>query len=180
MTGFQKRYLQDVVPNLRKQFDYRSGMAVPRVTKVVVNVGLSAGNKDAKFPEAVASSLARITGQKPVPTLAKKSISNFKIRKGMTVGYKVTLRGARLESFLEKLIRVTLPRVRDFRGIPERSLDAHGNLAIGFKEATAFPEIRSDEVERLHGLEVAIATTAKTRAESQALFKALGVPFRQK
>lgn len=180
MTPFRSRYEKEIVPTLRAAFGYRSIMAVPKVVKAVVNVGLSAGNKDPKFPEAVVSSLSRITGQKPVPTIAKKSISNFKIRKGMTVGYRVTLRGSRMESFLEKLVRSTLPRVRDFRGIPETSLDARGNLSIGFKEVTAFPEIRPDEVERIHGLEVSVATSARTRDESLSLFKALGFPFKRK
>lgn len=177
MTDFKRRYLQDVVPALRKQFGYSSVMAVPRITKAVINVGISSGNKDSKFPEAVMQSLTRIAGQKPVPTKAKKSISNFKIRQGMTVGYKVTLRGARLEAFLDKLVRITLPRVRDFRGLSEKSLDQRGNMAIGFKESIAFPEVRPDEVLHLHGLEIAITTSAKTRAESLALFRALGFPL---
>lgn len=180
MKSFLERYHKEIVPALSSQFSYKSPMAVPRVLKVVVNVGMSAGNKDPKFPESVVSSLSRITGQKPVATLAKKSISNFKIRKGQTVGYKVTLHGKRMADFLDRLVGVTLPRVRDFRGLSETALDAHGNLSIGFKEVTAFPEIRPDEVERVHGLEVAVATSARTRDESLALFKALGFPFKKK
>jgi large subunit ribosomal protein L5 len=153
--------------------------ALPKVLKVSVNAGLSRGLKDAKFIDAVESTLTRITGQKPVKTKAKTSISNFKIREGMIVGMMVTLRGGRMENFLEKLIHVTLPRVRDFQGISPKAVDAQGNLTIGFKEMVAFPEIRTDEVENVHGLEVTIATNAGTKERGLALFRALGVPFKK-
>ncbi|TAL20596.1 50S ribosomal protein L5 [Patescibacteria group bacterium] len=177
MARLKERYKKIAVPALIKEFGYKNHLSVPRVTKAVINVGISAKNNDPKFFETAESSLRRITGQKPVRTLAKKSISNFKIRKNMTVGMMVTLRGERLYSFLEKLINVTLARVRDFRGLSPKSVDSRGNLTIGFREHVAFPEIRSDEVERVHGLEVTVVTNACSREESLALLKQLGFPF---
>ena len=147
--------------------------------KVIVHVGTGAGVKDAKFLETAEATLRRITGQVPVKTIAKKSIANFKIREGMVVGLKVTLRGRRMEDFLTKLINVALPRVRDFRGISPKVVDRTGNAAIGFKEHLVFPEIRTDEVERVHGLEVIIDTTATTQAEGVALLRHLGFPFHE-
>lgn len=165
-------------PQLQKQFGYKNVWAVPRITKVVVNIGLSGAIRgDAKLAEVTESTLARITGQKPVLTLARKSIANFKIRQGMVVGMKTTLRGRTMDDFLQKLMRVTFARVRDFRGISRKAVDAHGNLAVGFREHIAFPEVRPDEVDKLHGLEIAVATTAKTREEGVALFEALGFPM---
>lgn len=155
-------------------------MALPRFQKVVLNVGLKAGLKDPKFIDQAAQTLERISGQKPVKTLAKKSISNFKIRQGMVVGIMVTLRGRRMYDFLDKLVSITLPRIRDFRGLSPKSVDAGGNLAIGFREYISFPEIRPDEIERLHGLEVVIVTNAGQRAKGLAMFKAAGFPFRDK
>ncbi|OGL74219.1 50S ribosomal protein L5 [Candidatus Uhrbacteria bacterium RIFCSPHIGHO2_12_FULL_57_11] len=180
MTRLQEHYRKKVIPVLREQFGYGNVMAVPRLEKVVLNVGLSASQKDSKFQESAISTLTRITGQKPAPTVAKKSISNFKIRQGMTVGIRVTLRGRRMFDFVDKLIHVTLPRVRDFRGLSPSTIDQRGNLSIGFRESISFPEVSSDEVERLHGLEVAVVTTAKSRDEGLALLKALGFPFREK
>ena len=180
MHPFLEQYHKVAVPALRARFGYENVMSVPRVIKVVVNVGLSASQKDAKFPEVAESVLSRITGQKPVKTLAKKSIANFKIRQGMVVGTKVTLRGPRMYDFLYKLVRTTLPRVRDFRGLSTGGMDGHGNLAIGFREYLPFPEIRSSEVERVHGLEIAIQTTAKSNDEALELFKQLGFPFQVK
>lgn len=180
MHPFIEQYQKVAVPALSAKFGYGNIMATPKVTKVVVNVGLSASQKDQKFQETVESVLTRITGQKPVKTLAKKSIASFKTRKGMVVGMKVTLRGRRMQDFLYKLVRVTLPRVRDFRGLSPKLLDGHGNLAIGFSEYLPFPEIRSSEVERTHGLEIAIATTAKHDEEALELFKRLGFPFKDK
>jgi len=165
------------VPELREKFGYKNAMAAPRVSKVVVTVGISAKSKDPKLIETVEATLSRITGQKPAKTAAKKSISNFKIRKGMTVGMAVTLRGRRMYDFLEKLINLTLPRVRDFRGLSKSTVDGRGNLSIGFRENVAFPEVRPDEVERLHGLGVTVVTTAKTREEGIALLTLLGFPF---
>ena len=172
-------YQKKVVPELEKQFGYKNELQVPKLEKVVLNVGLSKGLKDANFMDVVESTLTRITGQKPLKTKAKKSISNFKIRQGMVIGMKVTLRGRRMYDFIEKLIKVTLPRVRDFRGLDEKILDKNGNLNIGIKENLAFPEIKADEIEKIHGLEIAVITTAKTRAESLALLFALGFPFKK-
>lgn len=160
-----------------KQFGYTNKMAVPAIKKVVINVGLGAGLKDKDFIDAVKTTITRISGQRPVETLSHKSISNFKIRIGQSIGVKVTLRGARMWDFLEKLIKVTLPRVRDFRGISPRAFDQNGNYALGFKEYVAFPEIRQDEMEKLHGLEICIATTAGNQAEGRALLTELGFPF---
>jgi large subunit ribosomal protein L5 len=171
-------YKKKAVPELKEQFKYKNSLQVPKLEKVVLNAGLSKGLKDASLIEAIESTLSRISGQKPLKTKAKKSISNFKIRKGMVIGMKVTLRGKRMYDFVEKLIKVTLPRVRDFRGLSLDILDKNGNLNIGIKEHTAFPEIKADEIEKLHGLEIAIVTTAKSKKEGQALFTALGLPFK--
>lgn len=177
MSTLLTHYKKVVVPALEKEFGYTNAHAVPRVEKVVLTVGLSAKNKDQKLPEAVEESLRRITGQRPVKTLAKKSLSNFKIRKGMTVGMQVTLRGQRMFDFLEKFIHLTLPRVRDFRGLAKTTVDARGNMSVGFREHVAFPEISPDEIERVHGLGVTIVTTAQTRKEGTALLQQLGFPF---
>ena len=174
----REQYQKTIVPELMKTLGRKNRMAVPRLRFVSVNVGMTVAHlKDPKFAETVEATLQRITGQKPVKLLAKKSIASFKIRQGMAIGQKVTLRGARMWHFLEKLVHVTLPRVRDFRGLNPKSVDKQGNLSLGFKEYIAFPEIRSDEVERLHGLQVTVASTAKTKEEGMALFKALGFPF---
>lgn len=172
-------YDKKIIPALMEELGVKNRMAVPRVKAVSVNVGMTVAQlKEPKFAEAVESTLVRITGQKPVKTLAKKSIASFKIRQGMVIGMVVTLRGARMWHFLEKLINVTLPRIRDFRGIPDKVVDKQGNLSIGFKEHVAFPEIRSDEVERLHGLQVTVSTDAGTRQKGLALFRQMGFPFR--
>lgn len=179
MTQLKQQYLQQVVPALQQQLGYSNIWRLPRVRAAVVNVGLGSGLKDPKFLEVVTSTLRRITGQQPVPTLAKQSIANFKIRRGQVVGLKVTLRGERMESFLFKLIHVTLPRVRDFRGLEPTAVDGNGNLTIGVKENIAFPEISANEVERLHGVEITVVTSAKNRAEGLALLRLLGFPLRQ-
>jgi large subunit ribosomal protein L5 len=172
-------YQKNAVPALVAKFGYKNKMAAPQIKMISVNVGMTANNlKDPKYADAVESTLTRITGQKPAKTLAKKSVSSFKIRQGMTIGMKVTLRGARMWHFLEKLINFTLPRIRDFRGVPETNVDRQGNLSLGFREYIAFPEIRSDEVERLHGLQVTVATDAKSHQEGLELFRLLGFPFR--
>lgn len=162
---------------LQKELGIANQMAVPKVMKVVLAVGLSQGVKDPKVLEVIEATLRRISGQRPVKTKAKKSIASFKIREGMTVGIMVTLRAGRMWDFLDKLTQVTFPRIRDFRGISPKIVDAQGNLSIGFKEHLAFPEIHSDEVERLHGLQVTVTTTAGSRAQGERLFKALGFPF---
>ncbi|PJE76017.1 50S ribosomal protein L5 [Candidatus Uhrbacteria bacterium CG10_big_fil_rev_8_21_14_0_10_48_11] len=170
-------YTATVLPKLMKEFGYKNVHEAPRVTKVVVHVGTGQGLTDAKFLETATETLRRITGQQPVKTIARKSISNFKIREGMVIGLKVTLRGKRMDDFLNKLVHVSLPRVRDFRGLAPSIVDKTGNATVGFKEHLVFPEIRSDEVERIHGLEVIIDTTAKNREEGMALLTALGFPF---
>ncbi len=174
-----EKYLKEVRPALMSEGKYKSVMAVPRLTKVVLNVGLGHATKDPKVAETAQKTLARISGQKPVMTLAKKSISNFKIREGQAVGVMVTLRGEKMYSFLEKLIHVAFPRVKDFRGLSPKGIDRHGNLAVGFREHIVFPEIRTDEIESLHGLEVAVVTTAKSRDEGRRLLELLGFPFSQ-
>lgn len=172
------RYRTQAIPALEKALGTTNPHAVPRVTKVVLNVGFGNGVKDPKLQEVVVSTLTRISGQKPVLTKAKKSISAFKIRQGMNVGAKVTLRGRRMYEFLDKLINAALPRVRDFRGISPTAFDGQGNYSLGFKENLAFPEIRSDEVEKMHGLEIILAMTAKDRKSARLLMEQLGFPFR--
>lgn len=174
-----EHYKKDVIPAMVAKFGYKNPAAVPKLKKVTINVGLSHGIKEPKFIDIAQETVRAITGQQPQKTLAKKSISNFKIRKGMTVGMAVTLRGARMYDFMEKLIRVTFPRVRDFRGVSPSSFDGRGNYTVGFRENIAFPEIRPDEVERLHGLEVTIVTGASSREEGFELLRALGFPFRE-
>lgn len=172
-----ERYQKEIAPKLREEFGLKNAMAVPKVTKVVVSVGLSQGIKDAKVLETVDQTLRRITGQQPIKTKAKKSIASFKIRQGMVVGTMVTLRGPRMWDFLTRLTQTTFPRIRDFRGITTKVVDAKGNLSVGFRENLPFPEIRPDEVERLHGLQVTVSTTAGTKERGLALFRALGFPF---
>ncbi len=176
-TSLRETYLRLVLPTLKKEFGYKNDLAAPRLRKVVLNIGLSTGKRDAKFAETARATLTRITGQKPVMTLAKRSISNFKIREAQEVGCTVTLRGSRMYDFLEKFVRIGLPRIRDFRGLPSSSLDQQGNLALGLREHIVFPEIRTDEVESVHGLELAIATTANRRDVGKRLFQLLGFPF---
>jgi large subunit ribosomal protein L5 len=174
----KERYQKEIRPQLGKDLNIKNPMALPKVQAVTVAVGLSQGLKDAKFIDIAESVVTRITGQKPVKTKAKQSISNFKIRKGMVVGLRVTLRGERMWSFLDKLINVTFPRVRDFRGISTKHIDSTGNLSLGFREFLAFPEIRPDEVERVHGLQITVTTNAGTKEKGVVLFKALGFPFK--
>lgn len=164
---------------MEKRFGYKNVMAVPRLTKVVLNSGVGKSLKDDKFIEAVVNTLTRISGQKPMLARAKKSISAFKIRQGMTVGVTVTLRGNRMYEFVDKLVNVALARVRDFQGIKPEGIDSHGSMTIGFKEHIVFPEIRSDEVERIHGLEVCLTTNAKSKEEGLELFTLLGFPFKK-
>lgn len=177
--SLKEKYTNEIRTALQESFHYKSVAGAPRFTKVVVNVGFGKSVKDAKIQETVGDTLTRITGQKPVFTKARKSISNFKLREGQVIGAKVTLRGARMYDFLDKLINITFPRTRDFRGLSEKSFDGRGNFAIGFKEHVAFPEVRSDEIDRLHGLEVAITTDAKTAEEAKMLFRLAGFPLQK-
>lgn len=171
-------YGKTVVPALKQQLGVANVWSLPRLKKVVVSIGLGPGLKDPKFTEAAIATLRKVTGQQPVQTQARQSISNFKIRQGQVIGLKVTLRGGRMYSFLEKFVHVTLPRVRDFRGLESTSVDGNGNLSIGLKENIAFPEISTDEVEKIHGVEVTIVTTARTREAGMALFKLIGLAFK--
>lgn len=172
-------YKTSVVPELMKEFGYKNVNAVPVINTVTLNIGVGPGMKDAKFLETAQNTLKRIAGQKPVTTKARKSIAGFKIREGSVVGVMVTLRGKRMWDFLEKLINVSLPRVRDFRGLSNKSFDGNGNYSIGFKEHMAFPEISTEEIEITHGIQVTIATSAKTDKEAEALLKHLRLPLKQ-
>ena len=178
MSGrLQAKYQSEVVPALQKAFEYRNPMEVPRLQKIVVNVGLGEALTNAKALDAATGDLARITGQKPIVTRAKRSIAQFKIRTGNPIGAKVTLRGQRMWDFLERLTRLALPRIRDFRGVPGKSFDGRGNYSLGLREQLAFPEIDFDKIDRLRGLEVSIVTTAETDEESKRLLQLLGMPF---
>ena len=177
MSTLQERYRTDVVPALQKQFEYRNVMQVPRLEKIVVNIGLGEALTNAKAIDAAMGDIAAITGQKAIVTRAKKSIAQFRLRAGIPVGLKVTLRGERMWVFLERLATVSLPRIRDFRGIPGKSFDGRGNYSLGLREQLAFPEIEYDKVDRLRGLEISIVTTAKTDEESKRLLELLGMPF---
>ncbi len=180
MNKLQQEFNKTIRPTLFKELGLKSIMAVPRLEKVVINVGVGKGLKDEKYIEAVESTLVRITGQKPIRTKAKKSIAAFKIREGNTVGLKVTLRGQRMYDFIEKLINVSLPRVRDFQGLKVNSFDGHGNYTLGIKEHIIFPEIKADEVENLHGLEIVIVTTTNSDELAKKLLLALKFPFSKK
>lgn len=179
MKWTAEQFRTEVTPKLQEQFGLKNVYQVPRIEKVTVNVGLSKALKDARFMDIIESTLTRITGQKPVKTLSRKSIANFKIRQYLPIGMKVTLRGKRLWAFLDKLLNVSFARVRDFRGVAESCVDTHGNFSYGFVEHTAFPEVAPDEIDYLHGLQVTITTTAKTHEQGMALFRALGVPFKK-
>lgn len=174
----QTVYKENAIPELKKKLNVKNVHQLPKIIKVTVNVGLGKAKDDPKLVDFAESTLTRITGQKPVVTLAKKSISNFKVREGMKVGMVVTLRGKNMWSFLNKLINIALPRVRDFRGLNPKSIDKQGNYTIGFKEHIVFPEIKSDEVEKIHGLEVSITTTAGSREVGETLFRLLGFPLK--
>ena len=173
----QERYTADVVPALQKQFEYGNPMEVPRVDKIVVNIGLGEALTNAKAIDAAVGDLSTITGQKPIVTRAKRSIAQFRLRTGNPIGAKVTLRGERMWDFLDRLTSIALPRIRDFRGIPSKSFDGRGNYSLGFREQLAFPEIDYDKVDRLRGLEISIVTTAKSDEESKRLLELLGMPF---
>ena len=171
------RYHEEVAPALVKQFGYTNPMQVPRLHKIVVNIGLGEALTNAKAIDAATGDLSTITGQKPIVTRAKRSIAQFRLRTGNPVGLKVTLRGERMWDFFERITVLALPRIRDFRGIPSKSFDGRGNYSLGLREQLAFPEIDYDKVDRLRGLEISIVTTAKTDEESKRLLELLGMPF---
>jgi large subunit ribosomal protein L5 len=174
----KERYTKEILPALMKEMGYRNREEVPRLDKIVINVGLGEAIQNAKALDTVVEEITAIAGQKPVITRAKKAIANFKLRKGMPIGCMVTLRGARMYEFYDRLVNVALPRVRDFKGVSDRSFDGRGNYALGVREQIIFPEIDLDKVEKVRGLTVCINTTAASDAEGKALLKALGMPFR--
>lgn len=179
MSALQQQYKSEIVPKLMEEFSLTNPMAVPKLEKITVNVGVGRAQGDKKIIENVVQTVRRITGQQPVQVKARKSISNFKLREGSVVGVMATLRGEQMYEFLYKLIHITLPRVRDFQGINRKSVDSNGNLNIGFKEHIVFPEIGSDEVEQVHGLEVCVTTTASDQKQGFRMFELLGVPFKK-
>jgi len=176
-TRLQELYETTVRPALMQEFGYKNAMQVPRLEKIVVNMGVGEAVQDSKKADAAANDLTAITGQHPVITRAKRSIATFKLRKGMSIGCKVTLRGQRMFEFLDRLITVALPRVRDFRGIPGKSFDGRGNFALGLKEQIVFPEVDYDRVDAVRGINVVVVTTARTDVEARALLKGFDMPF---
>ena len=178
MSRLKERYLTDVLPTLRKEFGYGNVMAVPRITKVVVNMGLGEGTQNAKVVDTGAEELGKITGQKAAVTRAKKSISQFKVRRNMAIGAMVTLRGERMYEFLDRLIAIALPRVRDFRGVSPRGFDGRGNYTLGLRDQLMFPEIDYMKVDKGRGMNISVVTTARTDQEARRLLQLLGMPFR--
>ncbi|EKD42880.1 MAG: 50S ribosomal protein L5 [uncultured bacterium] len=172
-----QKYKDEIVPALKAELKLKNTMQVPKVTKVVINAGVGRFIKEAGYIDNVEKTLAKVTGQKPIRTKAKKAISNFKIRQGQEIGVVVTLHGKRMYQFLEKLINVSFPRIRDFRGITDKAFDRQGNYTLGLKENTAFPEVKTGEIEKMHGLQIIINTTAVDRAAGKALLTHLGFPF---
>jgi large subunit ribosomal protein L5 len=179
MNRLRDRYQKEVVPALQKEFGYRNVMAVPRLQKIVVNMGLGEATQNAKLADVGADELGRITGQKPVVTRAKKSIAQFKVRRGMPIGAMVTLRGERMYEFLDRLMSIALPRVRDFRGVSPRGFDGRGNFTMGLKDQLIFPEIDYMKVDKARGMNISVVTTAKTDQEARKLLHLMGMPFRQ-
>ena len=179
MNRLNQKYTDVVVPNLMKKFNYKSVMEVPYVDKIVINMGIGEAIANPKVLDEAIAELAQITGQAPVVTKAKKSIANFKLREGMPIGCKVTLRKEKMYDFLDKLMNISLPRVRDFRGVSTTSFDGRGNYTLGIKEQLIFPEINYDKVNKVRGMDIVIVTTAKTNEEAKALLVELGMPFKK-
>lgn len=179
MARLREKYNNEVIPLLMDKFKYKNPMEVPRIEKIVINMGVGEARENPKILDAAVNDLMIISGQKPVITKAKKSVAAFKIRAGMPIGAKVTLRGNRMYEFLDKLINVALPRVRDFRGVSPKSFDGRGNFALGIKEQLIFPEINYDKIEKIRGMDIIITTTAKTDEEARELLRLLGMPFRK-
>ncbi len=177
MERLKERYREDIVPAMMKEFEYSNIMQVPRITKVVVNVGVGEALDNAKALDFVIQDIAAITGQQPIITRARKSIANFKLREGRSIGVKVTLRGERMWSFLDRMMNIALPRRRDFRGISPDAFDGRGNYSLGFREQLVFPEVRYDKIDKIRGFEVSIVTTAQTDEEGYRLLALLGMPF---
>ena len=179
MSRLHVKYNEEIAPALMTKFQYKSVMQIPKLSKVIVNVGCGESKGNAKEIEAICKDIATITGQKPITTKARKSVANFKVREGETVGVKVTLRGDKMYEFLDRLFSVALPRVRDFRGIPDRGFDGRGNFTLGIKEHTIFPEMEADRVENPKGMNITIVTSATTDKEGKFLLDQLGMPFRK-
>ena len=178
MSNFKTLYEKEIKDSLMKEYNYATVMQVPKITKIVINMGVGEGSNDSKFIDAAVKDLTLITGQKPIVTKARKSIAGFKLREGQPIGVKVTLRGEKMYAFLEKLIKIALPRVRDFRGVSPKSFDGKGNYTLGVKEQLIFPEINYDDVLKIRGMDIVIVTTANTNDEARSLLKAFGIPFR--
>jgi len=178
MASFKEQYEREIVPALMKRFEYKNVMQVPRLKKIVVNVGMGEAIQNPKVLDAAVEELRQITGQQPVVTRARKSIANFKLREGMAVGCKVTLRRRHMYEFLGRLIHTALPRIRDFRGVSGKAFDGRGNYSLGLSEQIIFPEIKYDKVEQIHGMDIVIVTTAKTDEEAKALLAGFRMPFR--
>lgn len=177
--GLKERYRREVIPQLMKKFNYRNVMEAPRLEKIVINMGVGEAIQNPKALEAAVNDLAQISGQRPIVTTARKSIAAFKLRAGMKIGCKVTLRGDRMYDFMEKLVNVVLPRVRDFRGVSARSFDGRGNYTLGLREQVIFPEIDYDKIDKVRGMDITIVTTAKTDEEARELLRFIGMPFRE-
>ena len=179
MSNLREQYKTKIVPSLQEKLGRKNALDTPRILKITVNSGLSS-KRDAKFIETIQNTIRRVAGQEPVVTKARKSVAGFKIREGMPLGAMVTMRGPRMWQFIDKLVNIIFPRVRDFRGIKESAVDKSGNFSYGFKEHVAFPEIEPDAIDTVHGLQINITTTAETHEEGMELFKALGFPFKKK
>ena len=177
MLRLKEKYDNEIAPALKEQFQYKSVMEIPKLEKIVINMGLGEVKENPKAIESAVSDLTMITGQKPIVTKAKKSVAAFKVREGMNIGCKVTLRGVNMYAFADKLINITLPRIRDFHGIPGNSFDGRGNYALGIKEQIIFPEIEYDKIDKVRGMDIIFVTTAKTDEEAKALLKMMGMPF---
>ncbi len=177
MERMKELYIKEVAPALMKKFAYKSPMEIPKLDKIVINVGCGEAKENAKVIDAVVSDLSKITGQKPVVCKARKSVANFKVREGMNIGVKVTLRGARMYEFLDRLFNLALPRVRDFRGISGDSFDGRGNYSLGLKEQLIFPEIDYDKIDKVRGMDIIFVTTAKTDEQAKELLSLMGAPF---
>jgi large subunit ribosomal protein L5 len=177
MARLKEFYVNEVAPALLKKFGYKSVMQIPKLDKIVINVGAGEARDNAKVIDAIMGDLAKITGQKPVVCRAKKSVANFKLRQGMPIGVKVTLRGERMYEFVDRFFNVALPRVRDFRGIPANSFDGRGNYSCGIKEQLIFPEIEYDKIDKVRGMDICFVTTATTDEEARELLKLMGAPF---
>ena len=178
-TRIKEKYLNEAVPALQQKFGYKNPMQIPKLSKIVINMGLGDCKDNPKALEVAVRELAAIAGQQPLVTKARKSIANFKLREGMNVGAKVTLRGSRMEEFMDKLVNIALPRVRDFRGVSDKAFDGRGNYALGIREQLLFPEIEYDKVEKIRGMEMIFVTTAQTDEECKELLRLLGMPFAQ-